>query len=371
MSWNEEAVVAGIYDAALHPQRWSEALQGVAAGIGASSAFFFSTHSDTQPDAVVHTLNYSPEMVQSFGEYWHTEDEWANAARRAGRMCRGTLVRGCELVPASQMGRTAFYNEFCRPHGVGAMVGGVLFDGSEADTMPFVNLCWYRPPGHDEFEDGAKDRLRALMPHFQRALRIQRRVAWATDARAAQALAALRVATIVLDRTGEVHFRDAHGDAWLRSLPSGSWRMGKLRTVGRRSAPALAVALAQCRPDQPVRLAALDGSATPRVVRATLLHLDEDSPIVPAATRERYLLLVELPLNDPDDAVRAAAELYGLTNGEARVLARLMTGESPAEIAVSAAISIATVRTHLSNLFGKTGTKGQVELILLLRGLMR
>jgi DNA-binding CsgD family transcriptional regulator len=371
MVWNEEEAVAGIYDAALEPAKWGDALAGVARAIGASSAFFFSTHSDSQPDAVIHTFNHAPEMVGGFTSTWHTEDEWAHAARRTGRMRRGTLVSGAELVPRKRFVRTAFYNEFCREHAIESMLGTVLFDGTEPDPMPFVNLCWYRPPGHAEFGEPEKAKLRVLAPHFQRALQIQRRVGWATDARASQALAALRVASLVLDREGTVHHRDALGESLLRSLPAGCFRFGQLRSLGQRCAPPLAEALSRCDASHPVRLSALQEGLPPRLLRASLLRVEAPSQLVPGDAGERFLLLVELPPADHEQAARAAADLFSLSPAETRMLARLLAGEAPADMSRVLGISLPTVRTQMSSVFAKTGTRGQVELLVLLRNLAR
>jgi DNA-binding CsgD family transcriptional regulator len=61
------------------------------------------------------------------------------------------------------------------------------------------------------------------------------------------------------------------------------------------------------------------------------------------------------------------ARTYGLTPAEARVVERLMAGASSlAEVATSLDVSLATVKTHLSQVFAKTGVSRQSELIALM-----
>jgi DNA-binding CsgD family transcriptional regulator len=55
--------------------------------------------------------------------------------------------------------------------------------------------------------------------------------------------------------------------------------------------------------------------------------------------------------------------MYALTGGELRVLLALLEGKSPDAIAAQFGISITTVRTHLTRLFEKTESIGQVDLI--------
>jgi DNA-binding CsgD family transcriptional regulator len=62
------------------------------------------------------------------------------------------------------------------------------------------------------------------------------------------------------------------------------------------------------------------------------------------------------------DAVAAA---FNLTPAEIRTLERLLGGSSPAEIANELGVALPTVRTHLSNIFAKTGTARQLDLVLM------
>ena len=65
----------------------------------------------------------------------------------------------------------------------------------------------------------------------------------------------------------------------------------------------------------------------------------------------------------PEPALRA---LYALTRAEARVAARIAQGEAVAAIATALGIGRATVRSHLRELFAKTGTRRQAQLVRVL-----
>jgi hypothetical protein len=66
---DDDATLDAIYAAALAPDQWPKALRLVAAGLAADSAFYFSTHSDTDPGAVLHVHNQPVEMLEEFGSY--------------------------------------------------------------------------------------------------------------------------------------------------------------------------------------------------------------------------------------------------------------------------------------------------------------
>jgi DNA-binding CsgD family transcriptional regulator len=106
------------------------------------------------------------------------------------------------------------------------------------------------------------------------------------------------------------------------------------------------------------------------VVAATLLTLESVVRFkVGVNTENRYLLLVELPRAQPAQVARQVGELFGLTAAEARVLGEFLDGSPPSDIAAKHGTSMATVRSQISSILAKTGTKGQAELLLLLRNL--
>ena len=75
-------------------------------------------------------------------------------------------------------------------------------------------------------------------------------------------------------------------------------------------------------------------------------------------------------LQDPSAAAPgpsdAFAALHGLTRAEARFLAALAAGRTVPEASDHLGISQATGRTHLTRIFGKTGTSRQPELVRLM-----
>jgi DNA-binding CsgD family transcriptional regulator/PAS domain-containing protein len=74
----------------------------------------------------------------------------------------------------------------------------------------------------------------------------------------------------------------------------------------------------------------------------------------------------ELGIELPEEVVRRH---YGLTPGEARVVARLLRGRDIDGVAEELKVTRETVRSHLKRVYGKVGTTRQSELVaLVLRG---
>ena len=81
------------------------------------------------------------------------------------------------------------------------------------------------------------------------------------------------------------------------------------------------------------------------------------------ARGSRMAVYVIDPRHQPDINGELLRRVYGLSPAEIRVMRELMQGHSAETIAEMLGISVYTVRTHLKNLFAKTGTKRQGELI--------
>lgn len=366
---NAGARLAGIYAAAFEPDRWPDILGNTGIDVGASSAFFFSAHSDADRNSVAHVHNHAPELVRDFFGHWHRHDAWAQQAPLKG-VRAGHIVRGSTLVDPGELRRTAYFNDFLRHHGIERMVGAVLFDGTEADRVPFTHICWYRPPGAADFEGRDAERLQRLLPHFQRAMRVHRRLSWLPSSTDSPALDALYVASLLLDGRGVIQHCNTPAQGLLASLPVGSVRFGRLRSIGLRCTPSVDEALAACQPARPVRLTAYLGGSRPQVVSATMLDIAQ-APLGRSGADggPRFLLLVELPRATSGQAAEAVAPLFGLTPAETRVLEGLLQGLPPAGIAQACGSAVATVRTQISSILVKTGTRGQTDLLLLLRAL--
>jgi DNA-binding CsgD family transcriptional regulator len=66
-------------------------------------------------------------------------------------------------------------------------------------------------------------------------------------------------------------------------------------------------------------------------------------------------------MNEPIELLRSH---FGLTPSEARLALHLVAGETLRSAEVKLSISYETARTHLKNIFDKTGTSRQAELVI-------
>jgi DNA-binding CsgD family transcriptional regulator len=81
----------------------------------------------------------------------------------------------------------------------------------------------------------------------------------------------------------------------------------------------------------------------------------------------RLALIVCRSADVAPEQIRAVCELYGLSQAECRVVELLAGGANPQAIASVLNCSIHTVRAHLKQIFYKTNTTRQSELVALVR----
>ncbi|WP_069767442.1 MULTISPECIES: response regulator transcription factor [unclassified Streptomyces] len=95
------------------------------------------------------------------------------------------------------------------------------------------------------------------------------------------------------------------------------------------------------------------------IVRAVHSVLSGDAGLSPSVQRR---LLERLSAPEPEPA-EPAVPPDGLTTREAEVLVLIADGLSNQEIARRLSVSTATVKTHINNMFTKTGLKGRAQAV--------
>jgi DNA-binding CsgD family transcriptional regulator len=236
--------------------------------------------------------------------------------------------------------------------------------------MAFINA--FRQSHGRRFE-GDLQLLAALMPHLQRAMQLHRRLTRVEAERdaTAEAFQRLRVATIFLDAKERVAFVNARASEILdardgltirrrtlfAALPADTGRLHRLiaETIATTSGAGLQSggALAISRPSGKRALGLL---VTP--LRGGNRYAEQGSAAAAVFIRD-----AESEERTDETMMRA---LFGLTAAESRVAALIAQGHSFAELVAQLDISAATGRTHLKNIFAKTATKTQAQLVRLL-----
>ncbi|WMS41950.1 alpha/beta hydrolase [Acuticoccus sp. MNP-M23] len=227
----------------------------------------------------------------------------------------------------------------------------------------WVELLYRLAHSMAEDEDGTDDVLAGLMPHYARALQIDRQImsAAAVGTVLQGVLDRLGIGLAIVTRDLDIVFANAAFAARLGALSGAVLAQSDNAAMGaalrRLAAPAFA---AEVRAGGD-RVALGEGGEVlgvhfrpPQLRQAALMRGGASGVIAMRAAGEDTTALAEL-----------LQFVHGLTEKEAEVVAHLCRGRSPDAIATVMGVSLHTTRTHLKRAFEKTGTAGQTELVAL------
>jgi len=367
-------LIGDIYQAGLEPERWSAVISAMSRVFEADLACIYTPFPARPEQALYLTHNFTRDIESAYSAHYHQLDEWTGAALRQKRYIQGTVALGEELIPQRDLRRTEFYNDFLKHHDMEWMVTTALFDGRSEG--PATHMSFTRHRGREAYDGEGKRLIELLAPHVRRALLTHWRLNEArlgTQAREA-ALEHLGYAVILLDEAGKVLYLNPLAEAMVRR------RDGMVLKTGRLGArqPADDHDLARL-----IRQACLgiggglsierspgpDGRISPYRLSAMPARGDGDAAIQARhtlTTPPRAVILMPDPDRaQPGETLRAVTARHHISAAELRVLELLLQDLAPKEIAECLDLGVRTVRSQLSSLYTKTGTRNQRELVAL------
>jgi DNA-binding CsgD family transcriptional regulator len=251
--------------------------------------------------------------------------------------------------------------------------------------MGFIDMCSYvLVSSPDHFSGFGTSRLehqgtftendltlgKLLLAHLRRSVAISK----VLDARAiekarmAEALDALKCGVVLTNQSGAILHANRVAERMFRHGGS----VQSARGILAAKLPAAAKELRAA-----IRLAAQDESALGKAGLAIPLSEDDAPPVFahvlpltggelrtrlqPAAVAAIFIGTAQ----DEAEAAKAMAAAFGLTPAETRLLESLLAGHTLAETATALGIAMTTAKTHLDNIFQKTGVNRQAELMRL------
>jgi DNA-binding CsgD family transcriptional regulator/PAS domain-containing protein len=359
-------VIGAVYDCALEPQRWPEALGQIVEAADCVAAVL-GIHSVNVADSTFQ-FGFDPAHLALYASKYVALNPLVPAAMLAPV---GEVMTLASLCDETELLESRFYKEWCKPAHI---KHGLIVKPLHSNTVVVLTLNrgdWQPPVGEPEVRW-----LRLLVPHITRSLTISS--AFELRSIAADALEAtidgLTTAVFLTTSDGTLVFANRAGERMLADGTAVRLADRRLAAVDARAHSALAHAVAAgsrlaiaARPDNAMAASiALPVGAGPGYV-ATVLPLDGNTrrgPMMPhSATSAVFIQSPQVAAPFPGEAF---ARLYGLTGGELRVLLALAQGQDPSGAAEMLGIGESTVRTHLLRIFAKTGTHRQAELVALL-----
>ncbi|EHR71581.1 DNA-binding protein with HTH domain [Burkholderiales bacterium JOSHI_001] len=279
----------------------------------------------------------------------------------------GRVMTGDELISHADLRRTDFYRGFLQPRGLLHLLCGVV------DRRPRCAhvLAAYRAETQAPFGAREKAELVGLLDHVTLSLQSQWRWQEANDL--AQALLGLSDhdanPTILVTTDGEPIYSNPAARLLLERRQGLQLDDARLVAASPGERRLLSEAIARV---------ARDGTSKDGVVPEvlTLANAPSQPPVVVVvraagqafcrqvgASRGLVMLAVRGSHSGHNPATCVFARQYELTAAQSKVSALVFAGQSLSTIAQSLNLSENTVRSHLKQIFQKTDTHGQMELV--------
>jgi DNA-binding CsgD family transcriptional regulator len=357
-------LISEIYEAAADASAFPALAKAIARHFNTESTFLYLCGDTAGHDVdliLAATPNFDKWARSSYNEYYHQRDEWFGHTTRHKLP---QVVIGQELVDERTFLRSEWYADYCQKLDAFHLLG-TMFPVDEA--LGVIGI--HRPQRSKEFDRGDKRRLSLLLPHLQRAFQIHRRLSSAEAERsfASDVVERLGIGLLMVGERNRILFANAAAERVLRCGKALTASHGRLRPRLQR---------ASARFDRMIGEAVLTsagkgtsaggvlslpaGSGPPLSLLVSPLRAAaaQFGPATPAA-----LVIFADPAAGKTVAPEVLASAYELTSAEARLLAALLAGQSLADYARSAGISINTANTHLDHVFAKTGHHRQADLV--------
>jgi DNA-binding CsgD family transcriptional regulator len=364
------ALIDLIYEAVLDNDLWPSVLIKLADTIGAAHASMPSV--DWRANIFTPLApRDDPELIASYKEYWAFHDPLLGRAilRPAGKM--NTLDN---FMPREEFAATPVFNEWYRPAGYSLATAGTNL---VVEDQFSALVCISNAPAKDSLTDEQLRLFEAIGRHLGRAVRINRQL-WKMElANLAETkqIEMLPEGVLLTDTMGRVVLANAVAKAMLDARDGIFLCDGRLAVAGRPDAMQKLVASCARRS---VEIGGPGGELkVPRDLPRSPVHVT----VAPLRSGTR---LPDLPwigfgspvaivtVSDRDlDRQRRQMNLrrrFGLTDAESGLAVEILKGDGRIAAARRRGISDASAKTHLANIFEKTGTHRQAELVSLLLG---
>ncbi|MEO6841916.1 MAG: helix-turn-helix transcriptional regulator [Bradyrhizobium sp.] len=363
------AVIGEIYDAAIDPTRWQGALASICGYVGGYSAALFWHDAATRNARAFYLFNDDPNYTKLYFEKYLPMDPFFPASS----FVEAGIVHGSsDIVPQAELEQTRFYQEWIKPQGIVDAIAVNLEKGVTRSSFIAIRS----DATYGLLDEAARRRLAAIVPHLQRAVAIDRLFdqSKATEGALTETLDHVEAAVFLVGPEGAIAFSNEPAKVMLRD----GHMIREQDNVLRAAAPKVDRIL------RDIFASAENGDAS-LGIRGVAVPLTDNSQqqwfahVLPLTSGNRKqaglahaavaAVFIRKTAPDAPPPLESIAKLYKLTASEVRVLDAVLKVTGIKAMADMLGVSQATVRTHLHNVFRKTGTGRQSELVKLVAGI--
>ncbi|GHD01513.1 helix-turn-helix transcriptional regulator [Novosphingobium pokkalii] len=361
MTLSDSSLLLHLYGAVEHEARWQTVLDTLRDRLGVQSVVAQVLSSARPCLQQIWTARDSISLQQA-----KIHDSWANSGanprfrRRAPRRSDSGIGSDFQSLDQSEGEHRAMREGLAR-----CGLGPAFWVGFGLSEDSHFSLVFHRKPGDDRDIDAAEaEQLQELLPHLDQTVRLWRQSSQMAGRVCAleQAIRATDLAMVGCDRALRVAWSNPLADALLAGNPHLTVRGGTLAATGSQPSAALRALVAEAAGGQADVLALGTPGDDPLHLRAVA---GANQAGIGAAARDEVLLMIAAPERRAQVAPADLARLFRLTGAEAQLAAALAAGDTLSDYAARRGITTGTARIQLKQLFGKTGTGRQADLVRL------
>ena len=360
-------VIEALYDAALDETLWPQALQGLADLTGSQAATLWLLDGSSQPNLPLLTiLNFDPAFMRAYLDGMVPLDP---TVQYLVRHPATAIVHDAMVITEREKDRHIYYDW----HGKWSDTRFRLVGQMSIAPQVQAGIALHRAKRSGRYEAPEVEQLAFLHKHLSRALTIGLRLGFVGSLQSglAEVLDRNPVAVLLLDEHGRLVY--ANRSATALPLRKDGVRLSAEGIVADNKAvnDALQALISQ----------ALSSSAAARVPSPQVVQIPRPSGKRPYcvfvskvgpqhSVLSTYKPAVCVIVTDPDNQRRPSLQsiqaIFRLTPAEARLAATLSTGADLRVAADELQITYGTARARLAQIYFKTDTRRQGELIRLL-----
>lgn len=363
------AVVGEIYDAAINPALWQQALASICTYVGGASAVLFWHDAATERSQALYLFNDDPHYTKLYFEKYLPMNPVFPAATFAEA---GVVTTTNDFIPQDELEKTRFYKEWIAPQGIVDAIAVNLEKGTTSSSLLNIRT----DATYGMADDAARQRLALLVPHLQRAVAIGRLFdqSRATEGALTETLDHVEAAVFLVGPEGAITFSNTPAKAMLRDGRIVREQDNTLRAATPKADHILRDIFASAEKG--------DASVGIRGVAVPLTDTSQEqwfAHVLPLTSGHRKqtglahaavaAVFIRKTAPDAPPPLESIAKLYELTASEVRVLDAVLKVSGIKAMADMLGVSQATVKTHLHNVFRKTGTGRQSDLVKLVAGI--
>ena len=357
-------IIGLIYDAAIDPSLWLDALEETCAFCRCAVGALYS-HDMTQREPTFHMLwGLDAHHTKTYLEEYGPTNPLIPAHLAADA---GDILAASRMPLWNDFVNSSFFRDWGGPQGFLDSLSAII----ERTPTRLSMVSCIRHEREGLVDDVSFARMGLLRPHFLRAIKIgqalELRTVQVRDL--ADTLDGLAAGVFIIDERGNLAHSNASGRVILSEEKIFRLRGGRLQAVKPSANAGIAAFLTQMGDSKTmlgrIPAVALEAEMGPRYF-AHLLPLTagfrHKMGLPHSASAAIFVVKTAL---DVTAAIEMIGDEYRLTQAELRVLRAVIEIGGVAEIASTLTISEETIRTHLRHLFDKTDARSQVELVKL------